>query len=124
MSIKSAMKALFSSEKKAAPTHELEITVATISKDLVATMAKLDSRSKILDSKIAAADAAAAAAMESKRKAVAEQGEAAALSKKISELVSPSAMSSIAINSPSASIPAGGIDSWTSIDPSKHANGV
>lgn len=124
MSIKSAIRALFAHEKPHVAV-ESEMTVASISKDLVTTMAKLDSRSKILDSKIAAAEAAAAAAMESKRKAVAEQGEAAALSKKISELISPSAMASISVSSPASEMVAPPTNqSWTSIDPSKHANGV
>jgi len=90
MSIKKGMKSLFAHEEPqtAAPA---ELTVSEISKDLVATLAKLDARASVLDGKVAAAEAAVIAATEAKRKALGEKSEAASLSKKINELINPTA---------------------------------
>ena len=91
MSITKTIKTMFSDEDQSqdpvAPVP-VELTVNEITKDLVTTMAKLDTRSKALELKAAEAEATAIAAMEAKRKALAEQLDAVNLSKKISDLVS------------------------------------
>jgi hypothetical protein len=91
MSIKSAFKALFGSEEpKAVAEPPVEASVSEITKDLVATIARLDARTQVLGTKISAAEAAIAAANEAKRLAFAEQTDAFTLSKKIQDIVTPS----------------------------------
>ncbi len=89
MSIKSAL--FGKQEPKAIAAPPAEETVSDISKDLVTTIAKLEARTKALDTKISMAEAAAAAANEAKRQAVAEQTDAFDLSKKVKDIVAPRA---------------------------------
>ena len=85
-----SIKALFGSKQpKTVPPPPVEETVSDISKDLDTTIAKLEARTKALDVKISLAEAAAAAANEAKRQAVAEQTDAFDLSKKVKDIVAP-----------------------------------
>lgn len=97
MSIKRALKALFGSEEPQAVAElPVEATVAEISRDLVATIGKLDARTKVLGAKITQAEAAITAANEAKRLAFAEQTDAFDLSKKIQSIVPSTAAAAAA----------------------------